>query len=303
MSRNIIFYPTLRIEHIEKLDCKVESFSARYTNLGESIELQHNIEFEDGVEYISVVDDTGRWAPDKYNLIISGMLCVNNIDILFGQGGLVSEDTELGIGIAWGSKNSNIRGSKKIGNIAYDKGNRQFPFKIDFDEATLRGNLNISFQLFIVETGVPVDYMLPGLSLGELAVINVTLEGMGSTFTVFEKNAPGEPLWNVECNWEEPEYSSFSESVRVTINIAHQAWILAASDERVRKELLKEIMASSMQIVISELDLSQYDKMENYEPGSVCDAIFYLIDRASLQVDSYASLAKSIRQYLDKVMK
>ena len=130
----------------------------------------------------------------------------------------------------------------------------------------------------------------------------VILEGINSVFTVFEKSAPGETLWTVSCDWDDPEYDPFSECVRVTINTAHPAWQLT-SDEDVRKELLKEIMASSMQVVISELSAEQVDGSIEYAPGSVCDAISYIVGRADLDMQSNATIAQSIREYLDKSMK
>lgn len=301
MARNILFYPTLDKKLLESLNCRIDEFQASYIANQESSELRCEFEEESGAKYLSVIDDTGRWSPDSYNFSIEGVLQLHNVQSLFENEGVVPEGCTVGIGMVWKSKTSNVRGAETIGAFKKTHGELKFPFRKVFGRASLRGTVELSFQLFIKETGN--DCELPaGISLGDLFMVTIILEGINSTFTVFEKSAPGEPLWTVDCNWDDPGYDPFAECVRVTINTAHPAWSLTV-DEDVRKELLKEIMASSMQIVISELSEEHLDLSEEYTPGSVCDAITYIIGRADLKMDSAGSLAKSIREYLDKSMK
>lgn len=301
MPRSILFYPTLSKKLLKSLNCQVESFQSSYSRGDDRYDLKCNFEEEAGIKYISIVDDKGRWSPDQYNITFNGTLCLHNCEELFGKKGLVPEGVTVGIGMLWKSKTSNFRGAELLGTVGPSSGDLTVPFQKTFDSASLRGTIELVFQLFIQDAG-EVCIFPTGVSLGELFAVNIILEGINSTFTVFEKSAPGEPLWNVVCDWDDPAYDPFSESVRVTINTAHPAWALTV-DEDVRKELLKEIMASSMQVVISELDDENLDVSEEYTPGSVCDAITYIISRAELQMESPTTIAKTIRAYLDKSMK
>ena len=301
MSRSILFYPTINKKMLKSLNCQIEDFQSLYSRGSETYALKCNFEEEAGINYLSIVDDTGRWSPEQFNISFSGTLSLHKSEVLFGKNGIVPEGAVIGIGMLWKSKSSNFRGAEKLGIVDSSSGELHFPFHKTFESASLRGTIELTFQLFVQDSGEN-DCFPKGVSLGEVLAINIILEGINSTFTVFEKSAPGEPLWNVDCDWDDPGYDPFSESVRVTINTAHPAWALTV-DEEVRKELLKEIMASSMQVVISELDDEHLDITEEYTPGSVCDAITYIISRADLKMESAATIAKSIRAYLDKSMK
>ncbi len=303
MARNIVFYPTLDKKQVSLLGCQLQSLKASYLSNGSTEFLRCSAEEDTGIKYISIIDDAGRWSPDKYSLSLEGVLAINNLHSLFGSDGVISDDGVLGIGLVWKSKTSNQRGSKQI--CVFDKSTeneKTYSFDLSFDAAYMRGAIELSFQLIVVRDGSADRKLSPGLLLGELESMIVILEGINSVFTVFEKSAPGETLWTVSCDWDDPEYDPFSECVRVTINTAHPAWQLT-SDEDVRKELLKEIMASSMQVVISELSAEQVDGSIEYAPGSVCDAIAYIVGRADLDMQSNATIARSIREYLDKSMK
>ena len=302
MRNSISFYPTLNKALLKHLEPQVEKMTAKYSTRFGSFDLVCNTEDVGINRIISIIDDSGRWSLDEHNLELSGRLILRNTDVLFGLNGLVEEDATLGVALVWKSRPSNIRGSNSIGTITKGCGDMTFDFSRAFEAARLRGHVNIAFELYVIKPGNNKTNLMQGISFGELDSFVVMLEGLGSTFTVFEKSEPGEPLWNVDCDWDDPEYSQFSECVKVTINVAHPAWVLA-SDEEIRKELLKEIMASSMQVVISELEQEQRDPYGEYEMGSVCDAISYLVKKANLDIESNATIAKSIRVYLDKNMR
>ena len=302
MKRSITLYPHITKKHEKKLQACIKDLSVSYFDGNESIELNAEISSETNNMTVPVIDEFGKWTPEKHGLICRGIFCIHSVDILFGEDGIVSEDATLGLGLQWKSKNSNARGSIKIGEIESADHDVELSFELSFENASIRNSVELSFILYLVLPGENEQNLAIGTVFGELQSLTFILEGTGSTFTVFEKNAPGEPLWSIECDWEEPEYSQFSESVRVTINTGHNAWQLAAEDEE-RKELLKEIMASCMQIIISDLEPYQYESSGDYEPGSVSAAISYFISRAEINTESNAAIAKTVRAYLDKTMK
>jgi len=302
MGNSVILYSTLDKGWRKKLNCRIDELNARYTSGNETYELKCNEEEAGTGRFINIVDDSGQWSPNKHNIELFGSVIIENVDTLFGQKGIVSHDAKLGIGMMWRSRTSGYRGSQQINTVCSDDGTICSNFNKAFSASSLRGSLELVFQLYVIDPGSGDNSLKAGMLLGELDSVNLVLEGIGSTFAVFEKSSPGEPLWEVECDWDDPEVSQFTDSVRVTINNAHPAWI-ACSEEDTRKELLKEIMASSMQIVLSELETEQFSDSSDYEPGSVCDAMAYLLSRAELDLESNATVAKSIRRYLDKSMK
>lgn len=302
MRNNIAFYPMLSKDLLKKIQPKMGKMIAKYSTRFGTFDLTCNVEGIGANRIISIVDDAGKWSLDEHNLELSGRVTVHNTDALFGEKGVVNEDATLGVALIWKSRPSNVRGAKNIGMLTKGRGDVELNFDQAFEAARLRGHVNIALDLYVVNSGSGATNAIQGVSLGELDSFVIMLEGLGSTFTVFEKSEPGEPLWNVDCDWDDPEYSQFSECVKVTINVAHPAWV-GASDEELRKELLKEIMASSMQIVMSELEPEQMDPYGEYELGSVCDAISYLVKKANLDIESNATIAKSMRAYLDKSMR
>lgn len=297
MASAISFFPVLNKKEILAVDCSIASLTFEYDNGSERTALKYSEEHDSGVKIISIQDDTGRWTPEKYNLRIKGRVVVNHPNKIYDAVGI--NRASLAYGVTWKSKSANKRGAMTIAPVINMPKSQEISFELAFQEASLRGNIELAIAVHTNET---IDELPKGLVIGEIIQTNIVLEGINSTFAVFEKYAKGEPLWSVECEWDEPEYSQFSECVRVVINTAHPAWTLA-SDPEIRKELLKEIMASSMQIVISELEPEQYSETSEYQPGSVCDAIAYLTSRADINNASHADIAKSIRKYLDSTMK
>lgn len=301
MSRSVVLHSTIEGKKLKELGYRLKELNVSYSRNDMHHDLK--LEIEDSSDTVlNILDDTGKWSPSTDDLILEGVIKIGNPDILFGKNGLISKKAEIGIGIMWKSRTSASRGSLVIGNFGYGNDELEFPFRIYFGEASVRGNIELSVNLFVRKNTEKDRGLIPGMTLGELESYLVMLEGLGSSFSVFEKSAPGEPLWNIECIWDEPEYSIFTDSVRIVINTAHPAWALTADDE-VRKELLKEIMASAMQVIISEVEPEQYADPDSYEPGSVCDAVAYFVSRAAVNTESAAEVARSVRKYLDKIMK
>lgn len=302
MKNSIALFPQLTKQQIKILQPRLDDFRVGYSDGQEEYELGDSVNLDNGRNVVPLVDDYGKWSPVDYGFICSGRIQVENCDILFGDDGIVSDDAVLGIAILWKSKSSVTRGSKQIGEIRGENVTLEADFEIEFGKASVRNNVELTFVLYLKTPGARELSISAGTVFGELYTVTLILEGMGSTFTVYEKDIPGDPLWSIECDWDDPESSQFSESVRVIINTGHNAWQLATDDD-VRKELLKEIMASSMQIVIGELDPSEYDPSSDYEVGSVSAAISYFVSRAGIDTESGTSIAKSVRSYLDKTMK
>ena len=145
--------------------------------------------------------------------------------------------------------------------------------------------------------------------LGELeGKFVIRLDGVGSVFPVYEIHEPGQPLWYVKCDWDDPTYDLFSDCVAININTAHKNYKYLDKTKRTFDEqLLKEIMASALGVIITKLK-----EQENYwdvttigedlQSGSVSEAINYFINTLEWDVSGPESLSLSIRKFFDQRM-
>ena len=148
-----------------------------------------------------------------------------------------------------------------------------------------------------------------GCILGELdSKFVIRLDGVGSVFPVYEIHEPGQPLWYVKCDWDDPTYDLFSDCVAININTAHKNYKYLDKTKRTFDEqLLKEIMASALGVIITKLK-----EQENYwdvttigedlQSGSVSEAINYFINTLEWDVSGPESLSLSIRKFFDQRM-
>lgn len=300
MIRNLSLFPILNESLKEELNCHLNNLNFKYLDEDELIEIEIEDIYEDE---LSVTDNAGVWNPDEYNLQVSGVLSIGNVFPLFGDSGIASDESKLGIGIVVKSKTSNTRKAIPLVTFVKHDFKLDVPFCIEFSKSEMRGKVELSWVIYVAEAKDEGHYAKkPGTLLGELASKSLILEGIGSYFTIFEKDMPKEPLWNVVCNWIDPSVDSFCDNVLITLNTAHKAYPML-QDEQTRTELLKEIIASAMQIVISKIDSSLIDGTEEYEEGSVAQAVAYMKEKADLAIDSQESIALTLRKYLDKTMR
>lgn len=307
MKKSITLFQTIDEKLVEEMGCTVKLPRAFYEYGGNKIELKTEA-IEGGASEYVITDDAASWNIVDHNLILEGEVDIKDVSVLFGEGGISSEFSTLGVGIIWKSKPTDIRGAGKLFDFSVNDTNSaplKRRFRKTFKKAELKEGVEFSVVVYLVDpagneaTAFAKD---PGAILGEIGAYDFVLEGNGSQFTVVEKHAPGEPLWTIECDWDDPTYNQFTETVRIVLNTAHPGWELF-DDKNTRKELLKEIMASGMHIIISMLSEDEYEQDGDYERGSVSEAVAYLISRAELDTTSAQGIAKTMRKYLDGAMK
>ncbi len=183
----------------------------------------------------------------------------------------------------------------------------------EFSEAQLRGNVEFTTIIYLKSAGTPLyneehlanEY---GCILGELDKFIIKLDGSGSVFPMYEVNEPSQPLWYVKCDWDDPTYEQFSECVSIYFNTAHKNYKYLDKKKRTFDEqLLKEIMASALVIVITKLK-----EQENYwdvtttgdelQNGSVSAAVNHFINTLEWDVSTPESMSLSIRKFFDQRM-
>lgn len=303
MKKSLKLFPTIDSDCLNEMNCNISIPKACYEYSGGSIELE--IEQIDDSEEYSIVDKYERWNSKDHNLFVSGNISIENTSMLFGESGVTSDNSELALGIIWRSKASNLRSAKKIATFNKSTKIKNQEYKIGFRKSTIKESFELLVVVYLeksIDNEKTSFAKRNGTILGTLARYDFILEGSGSQFTVVEKYAPKEALWSVECDWDDPTYDLFSDTVRIVLNTAHDAWQLF-DDPNFKKEIIKEIMASSIHVIISKLEQDEYDIYGDYERGSVSEAMSYIVDRAKVDVTASETIASSIRIYLDKVMK
>jgi len=134
----------------------------------------------------------------------------------------------------------------------------------------------------------------------------IKLDGTSSTFPIYEVNEPGQPLWYLKCDWYDPTADSMADCVSINFNTAHKNYAyLDREDKNYDSQLLAEIMASAITLLIEKVRLEQgyWEQImqgESLETGSVGQAIYYFMETLEWDLSSPESTSLSARKFFDQ---
>lgn len=310
MASNISLFPMIDDDMLKKIRFQCDPY--RFYYLRDELEYGLSSEPIDGSNSVFKLEDPeGIWAPDDYNLGLKRRYTLRTYQCLFGKNGVACSNAVLGIAVVWTSADSKQRGVIQVGEITNSAMDVEFKLNHEFNEAQLRGEVEFTTIIYIKNAGTPLlneehlanEY---GCVLGELDKFTIALDGNGSIFPMYEVNEPSQPLWYVKCDWDDPTYESFGECVSIYINKAHRNYkYLDKTKKTFDEQLLKEIMASALMLVITKLkqDVNYWDVTvngDNLKKGSVSQAVYYFISTLEWDVSSLETLSLSIRKFLDQ---
>jgi len=308
----INLHPILSDELLTKMGIQFTDYSFEYdTELSRNQLITEAVVGQEHIQSkLTIKDELEIWNYNSHNLILNRRIMIHNLSLLFGTEGVAGQQAEIGTAVMWSSKHSSQRGifigeSFKISSVK-----RQFIITGEFPKGTLRDRFELKTILYIKKPGVLSEREghlahKAGFILGDMDETVIHLKGSGSIFPIFTVNEDG-PLWRVECNWDDPRSDSFDdEYVRILINENHPDFkFIKAADKKRLSPLMKEIIASSIQIIMgrvqSQVDLQDIIEGKDVESGSVCMAIQYFIQTFDLNASSPEDLAYSMRNYLDQ---
>lgn len=264
-------------------------------------------------EVFMVNDNTGIWNPDEYNIGIKKRFEFKRNHILFGENGIACSSAVLGTAVVWTSPDSKQRGIIQVGEIRNDDEEISFDMEYFFEKAQLRGDVTFTEVLYIKKPGSPSEDEQHlanecGCIVGELENYYLRFDGNGSIFPIYEISDKNKPLWTLICDWEDPRYDSFSECIAIYINNAHKNYkYLDKSKRTYDGQLLKEIIASALTIVITKLkNEACWDDIAGgnaeFDDGSVAQAVSYFITTLGWNVTKPELLSYSIREFFDERM-
>lgn len=313
MARNIFPFPVLTPSLMKKMRFIDQGgYKFRYEHEGLSYPLESQ-ELSIGSLGHKIYDQSGRWTMDECNLFISRRVSLENYAFLFGSNGLACSNAVLGLALQWSSADSKQRGAVEIGEFKKDKNPLTFELDFKFRRGQLRGIVTLNTVIYIKKPGTPFpgeDFLanFGGALLGTLDSYQIVLDGSGSTFPIYEVSNPGQPLWWISFEWDDPEYDQFYDSVSLYLNSAHQSYNrLDPNSKKFDKQLMVEIMASAVGILMEKLkDSPSWEKTldgNDLEEGSVCSAVNYFITTLGFSDTSPENLSLEIRKYFDQELK
>jgi len=313
MAKNITLFPTLTKQRSRDI-FTVPVPSLKYTR-GTNL---HQLTLNEPDSIItSIRDDKGYWNADEYDLQLEWQFTYKNAAWLYDydkwEYACACHDAEIGIALSWYSSDSRRRDTMPIAVL--EKDNKLHPVKCvkHFDIAELRGEVGFSLVLYIKKSGFPEEAEehfanIPGTLIGEVKSFTVCLDGTGSFFTICEVNKPGQPLWDVEYNLEDPSTDQFSDCVSICLNRANKKYPLVKRDSGVFcQQLLIEIMGNAIATVIEMVRAHEKDDnfecLSDFEEGSVAQALAYFKEKLLWDFTNPITVSHSARLFIEKNIK
>ena len=309
MSDRILLFPSLTEERKQQIQFKAKGYTFFYIENENEYELEG---VQDGDEQFHIQDMEGRWDPDVHNLGFRRKCLLKNFQCLFGEKGIACTDAQLGVAVIWTSLDSKQRGVVRAAEFGRASGIIEFEIEKLFLKAQMRGEIELRTVVHIAKAGHPTENErhlanTDGYILGELDRISFRVDGNGSVFPIYEVTAPGEPLWYVQCDWQDPTVERFSECISINLNKAHKNFKYI--DRRLssfNNQLMTEIMAAAISAVIEKARQSPYweqiESNDDLENGSVGQAVFYFKETLGWDFTTPESVALSARRFFDQRM-
>lgn len=310
MANSILLYPSLNDDLLAKIRFQGRSFEFFYTD---SDDEEHPLELESTEAMSStkfIKDESGVWTQDDNNLCFRRHCRLSTISCLFGENGIVCEDARIGVAIQWTSSDSKQRGVVKVTDFGINDQIVEMCAEKDFGKAQLRGEVSLKTILYVASAGIPNENEshlanTEGYVLGEIDSLTIRLDGTNSSFPIYEVSEPGQPLWYIKCEWDDPTIDSLEDCVSINLNTAHKKYMYIDRNQNVfDSQLLVEIMASAITLLIEKVRTGGYwDQIlqnDSLEPGSVGQVVNYFYETLEWDLSSAETVSLSARKFFDQ---
>lgn len=282
----INLFPVLSDAQISQL-FKISSVSWTYLRDGKTYKLN--------VSEGGVISDDDRqyafWNPNDYDINYSFDIVVEEPCKLFGDGAnaVACHDAKIGVATLWHSQSSFQRGVIEHAEITDSADSLNLVISGCLPKGTFRDSVSIEVILYVSRAGNPDTgerhlANRRGCVLGSLYSHTLVIDGDGTIFpTAYVKSGKTAPLWNIQCDWDDPMTDKFVDSVRLNINMDNPMFKYLYNDKEnpdFSHSLLQEVVASALTIIVEKLryegvDVEDIDKSNPYD-GSVLMMVKYL---------------------------
>lgn len=271
---------------------------------------EHELTDESAETVYCIRDEKGKWSPDNHKIGLRCKYSLRTFNCLFGEQGIACHDAKLGLAIQWTSSDSRQRGIIKIGQFMADDDVFTKDIKEEFSIGQLRGEVSFTTIMYIAQAGNPNEnerhlVNTNGYVLGELDSCTIRLDGTASSFPIYEVSEPGQPLWRLDCEWDDPTVDAFSETISINLNTSHKHYsYIDVNSDNYDRQLLIEIMSSAITLIIEKLRsddyLDQVTRGEDLSSGSVGQAIYYFMNTLEWDLSSAEKVSLSARKFFDQ---
>lgn len=272
----------------------------------------------DSGENAWLLEDPGKLDEGHGDVRFSQTFTLSNLDKLFNGSPDITQvalpGDRLGIAAIWWVDRSRIRGCVPLGNFTLQdlKGHARRSFSLDhvFEAGVLAGRLEVQYILYMQEPGIrhqPGIARRAGIRLATLAEpVCLQIDGTSSQFPVASAARPGEPLWWMEFNLEDPVMDPFTEDyICLMLNEAHPAY---AELMKGNGDLYAEVFSMALEELFLYIRTEFGDCFRNLDlrsvrEGTTAYAILYMKQTFDLNTDTIVSLHRSIRQMVTRKLK
>lgn len=308
MSNLFYLYPTLKEEHFEKAriitsDIRFYFNDERRVSVTGEVK-KHEIMYDkDNMDYIELNDLSGVWDNLYDDLIIEQTIEIKEAKSLFGETGIVSDLTTIGVAILWYSRESRQRGSIQVGEFTKEDVSIKYNLMSHFEKAQLTAKLDYSVVFYVKDidphigsTHFANEY---GLILGRVFSTTIILEGDESTFPIVSIESKDKPLWSVKVGWSNID-EPFRDSVTLRLNKSHKDYNLLNLEERkhFNEPLFKQILINTVAMIIDQAlinnELDEILEAENLSVGSIGFLIRYYLETYEVNTESSLTIIESV---------
>lgn len=314
MANSFNLFPILDDELYSRIGYEVNTFELSYYDDNEI----HNLNVDDvsclkeRYAVVTIEDPRYSWDPETHDIKISKSIQIKNPKLLFGENGITTETSTLGIAVMWISHDSNQRGSIPL--ISFDVNDQTVKavLNYDFKKSQLRGSITLQTVVYLKHSGSDskITYMAKdsGTILGVLDNIQMLIDGDGSSFPIATVSEPGEPLWRVFYNRNaDPFQDRFDEeNVCIMLNDQHPQFDkLKVKDSFKESQIFIEVLSSALLVIVQSVKDSVGEEWESLlsssdlEPGSIAQAINCFANYLKWDVSFPTDLSISIRKFFD----
>lgn len=315
MSEALTFYPTLNESQFINIGYTTDMLEFSYTENYEEFPLSLENITENMRNFSGKIkDDRCTWYPDTHNLLLHKKCRVLSAYAVFGKGGIAATTSTIGIALRWISSKSDVRGVIPFGVMKKSDCASEFELNYKFDKGILKGSLKLQTILYLINSGVCSEkesYFVQqsGTVLGVLDQAEIYIDGNGSVFPIVSIEAPGKALWSVYYNdLCDPLHDLFDEeNVEIRLNRSHPAYeSLKIENSLIESSMFLEVLSAALFVIVVSVKESIGEDWEsvlngdNFETGTIADAIHHFIRHLQWDISSPSRLAESIKNFLEK---
>lgn len=306
MSKNTVsLFNKFYKDDLDNLDISIEDLKIS-TNIRNANNDQNWIKLQNLKEQTILLNkhDAG-FSPTDNELIFSISFRINKPELLFGENGVTLKNNEIGIAVTLSSNKSSFQRTLRIGTLKSFNSNKSFEFIYHFKESFLRDSIRIDFFFFLAsnkKTHKNHSDLIGSRLSDNFATFTLLVDGDGSIFPITEFSEHGGPLWKFNKFWTDANEDSFDiDNLSLSLNNKHKYFEkLVESNTLESKRVLKEILSSTLELIIYETCLEIKEDSNEINSNSISSVVDYWTRNYNINTNSLTDIRNSIQVFLEK---